>query len=610
MAISNFLYDMREVKFVLKEWLDMGKLFSFPAYCDYYGVDDIDPIVDTTFKIARDVVGPIAKDTDLIGARFIDGKVVTPDSFKKALATINEAGLGASNADREVEGRLPYTIYLANLEMMAAVNLSIIAYWGLSSGAISVIQEHGSDYLKQKFLPKLISGEWGGTMNLTEAGAGSDVGANMTKAFPTETPGVYKIKGNKIFITTGDNDTVENIVHMVLARIEGARDGVAGLSLFIVPKYWIEDDGRLGKFNDVICTGIEEKMGVHGQPTCSLSYGENNECYGYLIGNPPDDKGRAQGIAQMFTMMNEERLITSFQGLSSSSEAYLQARDYAKQRIQGTKTTDPKGPKVRIIEHEDIRRMLLVQKATTEAMRALIMKTCYYLDLSHDSQDAQERQYAEGMFQISNPMCKAYATDQAWMLIRDAIQTFGGYGVCTEYEVESLARDVKVSSIWEGTNYVQSLDLIGRKFTMEKGQVYKNWISDISGFIAANNGAAGFEKEFAVLSEALADFQAIMQQLQKYEQEGKKQMLPLFATRMLDSASQLYCGRLILDQGLLADSKLKELGEDHFDAKFYKGKVASARFYVKNVVPQIGFVRRVFEIGDTTAIDIEEECFG
>ncbi len=494
--------------------------------------------------------------------------------------------------------------------MMAAVNLSIIAYWGLSSGAISVIQEHGSDYLKQKFLPKLISGEWGGTMNLTEAGAGSDVGANMTKAFPTETPGVYKIKGNKIFITTGDNDTVENIMHMVLARVEGARDGVAGLSLFIVPKYWVEDDGSLGKFNDVICTGIEEKMGVHGQPTCSLSYGENNECYGYLIGNPPDDKGRAQGIAQMFTMMNEERLITSFQGLSSSSEAYLQARDYAKQRIQGTKTTDPKGPKVRIIEHEDIRRMLMVQKATTEAMRALIMKTCYYLDLSHDSQDAEERKYAEGMFQISNPMCKAYATDQAWMLIRDAIQTFGGYGVCTEYEVESLARDVKVSSIWEGTNYVQSLDLIGRKFTMEKGQVFKNWIGDISNFIEANKGAAGFEKEFAVMSEALADFLGIMQQLQKYGQEGKNQILPLFATRMLDSASQLYCGRLILDQALLADSKLQELGEDHFDAKFYKGKVASARFYVKNVVPQIGFVKKVFEIGDTTAIDIEEECFG
>lgn len=601
---------MREVKFVLKEWLDMEKLFSFPAYRDYYGVDDVDPIVDTTFKIARDVVGPIAKDTDQIGARFIDGKVVTPDSFKKALATINEAGLGASNADREVEGRLPYTIYLTNLEMLAAVNLSLIAYWGLSSGAISVIQEHGSDYLKQKFLPKLISGEWGGTMNLTEAGAGSDVGANMTKAFATDQPGIYKIKGNKIFITTGDNDCVDNVIHMVLARVEGARDGVAGLSLFIVPKFWVEEDGSLGKFNDVTCTGIEEKMGVHGQPTCSLSFGEENQCYGYLIGNPPDDKGRAQGIAQMFTMMNEERLITSFQGLSSSTEAYLQARNYAKQRIQGTKTLDPKGPKVRIIEHEDIRRMLMVQKATTEAMRALILKTCYYLDLSHDSEDPEERAYAAGMFEFSNPMCKAYATDQAWILIRDAIQTFGGYGVCTEYEVESLARDVKVSSIWEGTNYIQSADLVGRKFTMQKGQVFKNWITDISTFIESNKDKAGFTQEFAILAEALADFQGIVALLQKYAEEGKVQMMPLFATRILEAASQLYCGRLILDQALLADSKLQALGENHFDAKFYKGKVASGRFYVKNIVPQIGLTRKVFEIGDTSSIDIDEECFG
>jgi alkylation response protein AidB-like acyl-CoA dehydrogenase len=610
MAITNFLYDMRELKFVLKEWLDMKKIFSLPAYRDYYDVDDIDPIIDNTFKIARDVIGPIAKDTDQIGARFIDGKVVTPDSFKKAYATINEAGLGASNADREVEGHLPYTIVQSNLEMMAAVNLSFIAFWGLTSGAISVIQQHGGEFLKQKFLPKMISGEWGGTMNLTEAGAGSDVGANVTKAFPTETPGIYKIKGNKIFITTGDNDLVENIIHLVLARVEGARDGVAGLSLFIVPKYWVEDDGSLGRPNDVICTGIEEKMGVHGQPTCSLSFGEDGECLGYLIGDPPDASGKAQGIAQMFTMMNEERLITAEQGLGSATEAYLQAREYAKQRIQGTKFTDPKGPKVRIIEHEDIRRMLMVQKSTTEALRALILKTCYYLDLSHDSEDPEERAFGEGMFQISNPMCKAFATDMAWSLICDAIQTHGGYGVCTEYEVESLARDVKVSSIWEGTNYIQALDLVGRKFTMKKGKVFKEWVTDINSFIEKNHGTIGFEQEFGILSGALADFLAIMQQVQKYAQEGKIQIMPLFATRILHAASMLYCGRLILDQALLAENKLKALDKDHYDANFYKGKVASGRFYVKNVVPQIAFIRNVIEIGDTSAIDIDEACFG
>lgn len=610
MATANFLYDIRDIKFVLKEWLNMEKLLSCPAYQDYYSVDDIDPIIDTTFKIARDAIAPINDDSDRIGVRFADGKVVTPDSFKKAFRILNEASLGTQNADREAEGRLPYTIVNSNYELLCGACLAFVSFWGLSNGAVSVIQQHGSEFLKQKFLPKMVSGEWGGTMNLTEAGAGSDVGAALTKAYPTDEPGIYKIKGNKIFITAGDHDLQENIIHLVLARTEGAMEGVAGLSLFIVPKYWVNDDGSLGQFNDVTTTGIEEKMGWHGSPTCSLSFGENDQCRGYLVGDPPDARGKGRGIEQMFTMMNEERLNVGIQGLGVAAEAYYQAREYAKERIQGTKFTDPRGPRVRIIEHEDIRRMLMLQKSCTEAIRALIFKTCYYLDLSHDSEDPEERAFAEGMFQISNPLCKAYASDMAWPLIGDAIQTFGGYGYIAEYPVEQLARDCKICSIWEGTNYIQSMDLVGRKFTMAKGQVYKNWINDIAEFIDNNIAAPGFEVEFNIIDSALADFTAIMEQLQKYNQVGKKQMMPLFSTRILHAASMLYCARLILEQGLLANKKLLELGEEHFDANFYKGKIASARFYVKNVLPQISVLRNVLEIGDTTAIDIAEECFG
>lgn len=610
MSVSNFLFDLRETKFVLKEWLDMDKLLSCPAYKDYYGIDDIDPIMDIAFKIARDTLAPISKDSDKIGVQFINGKVITPDSFKEVFAIINNAGLGAQNADREAEGHLPYTIGQANSEILLSANLGFGTFGGISAGAISVIQQHGSDFQKQKFLPKMILGEWGGSMNLTEAGAGSDVGANVTKAFATETPGIYKVKGNKIFITVGDHDLQENIIHLVLARTEGSRDGVLGLSLFIVPKVWVNDDGSLGDFNDVTTTGLEEKMGIHGSPTVSLAYGENDSCLGYLIGDPPDASGKGHGIEQMFTMMNEERLGTGVLGLAASSQAYFQAREYAKIRVQGTKMIDPKGPKVRIIEHEDIRRMLMMQKSCTEAIRALILKTCYYLDLSHDSEDPEEREFADGMFQISNPMCKAYATDMAWTLICDAIQIHGGYGVCSEYEVESLARDVKVTSIWEGTNYIQSMDLLGRKFTMKKGKVFKNWISDIGTFIEVNKETICFKEEMKILNGAFADFQAIMQQLQKYGQEGKIQMMPLFSTRILHAASMLYCARLILDQGVLADKKLKDLGEDHYDAKFYKGKIASARFYIKNVLLQVTMIRTLFAIGDTTAIELEEECFG
>jgi len=351
-------------------------------------------------------------------------------------------------------------------------------------------------------------------------------------------------------------------------------------------------------------------MGLHGSPTCSLSYGDNESCRGYLIGAPPDESGKGRGIEQMFTMMNEERLNVAIQGLSAASQAYFQAREYAKLRVQGTKLTNPKGPKVRIIEHEDIRRMLMLQKSCTEAIRALILKACYYLDLSHDSEDPEERELAEGMFQISNPLCKAYATDMAWPLICEAIQIHGGYGVCSEYEVESLARDVKVTSIWEGTNYIQSLDLIGRKFTMGKGKVFKNWIGEISKVIEGNRNAVDFEGEVTLLQEAYNDFMAIIQQLQLYTSQGKVQLMPRFATRILHAASMLYCGTLIFDQGLLADKRLREIGAEHFDAGFYKGKIASARFYIRNVLPQLSALRKVFEIGDTTAVEMNEECFG
>lgn len=610
MAATNFLFDTRDLKFVLKEWLDMDKLLGTPAYRDYYSTEDIDSFVEVAFKIARDVIAPVNEDADKIGVRFIDGKVVTPDSFKTAYQTVMDAGLGPQVADREAEGRVPWCISASLLEMFIGAAAAIPTFWGLTQGAAGVIQKHGSELVKEKFLPKMCSGEWAGCMNLTEAGAGSEVGAALTKAFPTDRPGIYKIKGNKMFITAGDHDLCDNFIHLVLARIEGAREGTAGLSLFVVPKYWVDDDGNMGEFNDVVTVGIEEKMGLHGSPTCSLSFGENDNCYGYLLGNPPGEDGKGEGMAQMFLMMNEERLGTGMLGLGVASQAYYNAREYAKERYQGTKLTDPKGPRVRIIEHEDVRRMLMKQKACVEAIRAMIIKTFYYFDIAHDSEDPAEREFADGIFQMNNPLCKAYATDMAWILIGDAIQTYGGYGYIEEYPVAQLARDSKIFSIWEGTNYIQSLDLVGRKFTLKKGQLLMNWLGDISKFIEENKNVDGFEEEFKILQDAYADFGAILGQLRKYLTEGKIPMMPLFSTRILHATSMLYAGSLILDQALLADRKLKELGEDHFDASFYKGKVASARFYIKNIVPEVGLIRKLYEIGDTSAIDIAEELLG
>ncbi|MGE5418453.1 MAG: acyl-CoA dehydrogenase [Acidobacteriota bacterium] len=610
MSATNFLFDTRDVKFILKEWLDLDKLLSYDTYKDYYSKDDVDSFIDVAYKIARDVLAPANDEADKIGAQFVDGKVITPPSFKNAYKTVMEAELGPQIAGREVEGHLPMCMGAPISEMMIGASAAIVTYWGLTAGAAGVIQSHAAPEYKEMFLPKMFSGEWAGTMNLTEPGAGSDVGAVVTKAYPTDTPGMYKIKGTKMFITCGDHDLVDNFIHLVLARVEGAREGTAGLSLFIVPKFRVSDDGSLGAFNDVTTVGIEHKMGLKGSATCTLAFGENNDCYGFLIGAPPNAEGKAEGMAQMFQMMNEERLGTGVLALGVTSQAYYNALAYSKERIQGTKLTDPKGPKVRIIEHEDVRRMLLLQKSCVEAIRALIMKTYYYIDISHDSPDPEEREFADFMFQISNPLCKAYASDMAWPLIGDAIQTYGGYGFIEEYPVAQLARDVKIFSIWEGTNFIQSLDLLGRKFMMKKGKVVMTFLKEISDFIENNKNTAGFEAEFKMLAEAYADFQGIMGTLNGYMGAGKIPMMPLFSTRILHATSMIYCGILIMDQALLAQKKLTELGDSHYDANFYKGKVASGRFYVMNVVPQIFSIKKMFEAGDTSAIDIPEEALG
>ena len=608
MSAGNFIYDNRDNQFILKEWLDMDKLLGMEVYRDYYSKDDFDSFLDVNYKICRDVIAPANVDCDEIGVKFIDGIPVTPESVKKAYATVMEAGLGPQNADREAEGHMPLVLNAVIGEMQINASSAITTYWGLTMGAGGVIQSFSTPELKERFLPKMFSGEWGGTMCITEAGAGSDVGNASTKAYPTDTPGLYKIKGGKMFITAGDNDIAKNFVHLVLGRLEGARPGTAGLSLFIVPKIWVNEDGSLGAPNDVNTVGIEHKLGMKGSATCTLAFGENNNCFGYLIGNPPGEDGKGEGMAQMFQMMNEERLGTGLLALGTASAAYNQSLAYSKERIQSAKLTDMKGPGVRIIEHEDVRRMLMFQKSVIEACRAMILKTYYYIDLSHDSNDPEEREFANLMFHIGNPLCKAYTSDLAWQTICDAIQVYGGYGFIEEYPCAQYARDVKIFSIWEGTNYIQALDLCARKFTMKKGKVLMTFLGEVGKFLKINGEAAGFEPQMKVLGEAFTAYQGILGTFNGYMTKGKVNMLGLFATRILHATAILYSGMLILDQAILAAKKLAEVGDDHYDANYYKGKIASAKFYLMNVVPNIFSIQKAFELGDSTAADIPEEC--
>jgi hypothetical protein len=608
MPHNNFLYQTRDIKFQIKEWLNIDKVLSLDAYKDYYGPDDFDAICDVNFKICRDVICPANKDSDEIGMKHVGGNeraVISPDSFKTVYNTVIEAGMGPGFGDRQVEGRMPLYWYAPILEMQTAASPAIVMLWCLTQGATTVLQYNLQPELQERFLPKMYSGEWGGSMCLTEPGAGSDVGSILTKCFPTDTPGLWKIKGQKCFITTGDWDGVENIIHLVLAKHPDAADGTAGICCLVVPKFWVNEDGSVGKWNDVTTTGIEHKLGIHGSATCALAFGENNECYGWMIG--PDPEGpRAKGMAQMFQMMNEERINTGIFSLGAFGAAYYSALDYAKVRVQSAKSTDPKGPKVRIIEHEDVRRMLMLQKSMMEACRALVYSSYYYIDLSKEAPTEEERELAEDFFMIQNPLAKAFISDMAWIMCAEAMQVHGGYGFMEEYAPASLARDCKIYSIWEGTNFMHGQDFTGRKFTMKGGEPFKLWMSEIADLIAKKT--PGFEAEFDTLGEAFTSFQAIMD-LNADWSVNNKQMKQLYATRMLHAASKVICGKMMLEQGILAAQKLAEVGEDHYDANFYKSKIATSKFFVMNVVPEVHSTLKAMQRPDTSCIDLPEEGY-
>ena len=606
---SNFLFNTRDQKFILKEWLPLEQIMSYQTFSDSYSVDDVDMILDQAFKMCKDVIAPTNEEGDRNPAHLKDGKVELPESFKKAYEFVQENGWGSSNLDHESGAALPETMLTAVYELLCAANQAFVPYVGATTGSARLIQTFGDDHCKNLFLGKMMDGTWAGTMCLTEPNAGSDVGDITSKAFPTDTPGLYKIKGTKCFITAGDHNLTENIIHLLLARIEGAAPGTKGISLFVIPKYRVNEAGEMTGLNDVTTVAVEHKMGLKGSATCMLSFGDNNECYGWLLGNPPDEKGRAAGMAQMFQMMNGARFETGLMSLAGTAASYYQASQYARERIQGRPLTNLKGDRVQIIKHADVLRMLMHMKSHIEAMRALIYKTSFLTDVMHHDPDEAKRASASATIEVNIPLIKAYPSDMAWTLIADAIQVYGGYGFTEEYPVAQYARDSKIYSIWEGTNYIQAMDLLGRKWTMKNGEVFKTWMVELKQSLEVFKDRPEFAKEYAILSEAFGAYRQIQKTAMGFYMEQKFDMFPLFATRILHATSKLYCGSLIMEQALLATSKMAELGEGHFDYAFYKGKVEAARYYVRNIVPEIMTTARVIADGDTSVLDVPEDAF-
>ncbi len=607
---ANFaINNIRDFEFIIQEWLPTDRVFNYPQFADYYSREDIKSVLGPILKMCKEVIEATNDDGEKNPVKFADGKVTTPKSFGPLFHKLQSEGWGTSNIDDSEDAMvLPEMLYAAVWELITAANPAFMPYVMLTSGAADLIQSFGDDKLKAMFLPKMMDGTWSGTMCLTEPSAGSDVGDILSKAYPTDNPRIFKIKGSKIFITGGDNDFTENIIHLYLARIEGAKDGTRGISLFIVPKFWVNEDGSL-EDNDLQTTGVEHKMGQHGSVTASLAAGENDGCRGWLLGvDARKNDGQGEGMAQMFQMMNLARMETGHMALSCIFNAFANARDNAKERIQGRLMTDPKAGRVAIINHEDIKRTLMMGKAHIEAMRAMLFRVYLAFDQRRRDPDPEVRKAASDLIELTTPLCKAYPSDEGWWLIGEAIQTYGGYGYCEEYPCSQLARDMKIHSIWEGTNFIQSMDLVGRKMKMRGGTLFRAWVQEMADFYEANKDHKIFIREFANLGRALDAYREMLKTLDEYFRSNVS-LIPLYSRRILTATAQLYCGRLILDQGVLAARKAQEVGEEHFDYHFYIGKVAAARYYARNVVPNVWTVAEMVTDGDNSALDVPIDVF-
>ncbi|MBA3035867.1 MAG: acyl-CoA dehydrogenase [Desulfobacterium sp.] len=614
--MAQLLADRRDVDFVLHEQFQIADLSKHEKYSEF-NKKTIDLIVSEARNLAIKEILPTRPLGDKEGCKFENGKVKVPESYHKIYGLIKEGEWIAMSDDPEYGGQgMPHTVAAAATDYLVAANHSFSMYGGLCHGAGKLVEEFGTDKQIKMFLKKMYSGEWSGTMLLTEAEAGTDVGALTTSAKKNE-DGTYSITGNKIFISGGEQNLTENIIHPVLARIEGAPAGTAGISLFIVPKIWVNDDGTLGEPNDVVCTGIEEKMGLHGNATCSLALGGKGKCRGLLLG------GENKGIKVMFLMMNDARLQVGLQGLTCASPSYLYALDYAKQRVQGKhllKAMDESAPGVPIIQHPDVRRQLMIMKSYVEGMRSLVYFISYCFDMVSITESDEEKAKYQGLADLLTPIVKGYITDKAFEICSHAIQIYGGYGYVTEYPVEQYMRDCRITMIYEGTNGIQAMDLLGRKLGMNKGKPVKDLVGEILKTIASAKGIQGIESLAENLEKALNKLGEVTKHIGASARSPKVLSAFAFAHPFMEVTGDVVMAWMLLWRAVIAAPKLEKLAgtgperrakiEKDKNAAFYEGQLKSAEFFINALLPVTsGKMDAIFGLS-SSVVDIPEASFG
>ena len=613
-AINFFKADLQAIRFTLYEHLKVQQLFELEAF-SHLTREDCDAIVDQCLRFVTEVTGPLNGVGDRHGCKLENGQVITPPGYRDAWQKLFELGLMGFAMPQDAGGMGgPHSIAVVLQELQSGANTAFTMYPELSHGAADVIENFALPEDKQRFLPHMMSGRFSGTMCLSEPHAGSDVGAAKTRARHLEGH-VYAINGTKCWISAGDHDLAENIVHLVLARIEGAPTGTKGLSLFMVPKIWVNEDGSLGEPNDVVTASIEHKLGIKSSATAVLNFGENGKCRGILVGGQPH-----QGMKQMFRMMNGARIAVGVQGLSIASTAYLNALTYARERKQGSSIRhfkDPDAPRVPIIEHSDVRRMLLEMKAKVEGMRTLAIKLAMHVDLAHalHGVDEAKARHHQGQVDLLTPIVKAYCSDQAFRIAEMAIQTYGGAGYVQDNPVEQYCRDAKIFSIYEGTNHIQALDLVSRKLNQHGGENFRAFLDEVKAFVAAHSIQPGIGAEVRALGEAAGALEQATMTLMEFFMSGKIDQVSLVANTFLEVMSDVTIAHLLLEAALIAeqarDSEEDELEEEtpRQDFDFYTGKVMTAKFFVNRILPTVHAKVAMLTVDDRSALDMPDTGF-